>query len=286
MEMVHFIPPTQRRLAMLAAQADSAPVLIIGGSGTGKGAIGKWIHLSSPRSAKPFVNAVHEKSLSKQIAEAQGGTLMIPEIGSFGLGEQRVLLDFLLTRSIPSSLADIKMISHTRIMTTSSLGLEGRAQGGLFNAELLSKLNVFRLEMPTLAERQEEFQDIAHGILSEITADLHKQHLRLISDEALAQLKAYEWPGNLRELRNVLRISALACKTDRIEASDLPQFGHSNVNFRQTREKFEKVYIQEILNNYGWELERTCELARMDRGVLISKIKKYGLDPENRLGLG
>src|ERR1041385_2726832 len=103
MEMVHFIPPSQRRLAMLAAQADTAPVLTYGGSGTGKGAIARWIHSNGPRSAMQFRVAHHELPLVDQIPKAQGGTLVIPEIGEWPLGEQRTLLTFLNTRTIPAA---------------------------------------------------------------------------------------------------------------------------------------------------------------------------------------
>ena len=82
MEMVHFIPPSQRRLAMLAAQADTAPVLIYGASGTGKGAIARWIHQNGPRATRPCLTATHDRPLSAQIPEAQGGTLLITEIGA------------------------------------------------------------------------------------------------------------------------------------------------------------------------------------------------------------
>ena len=83
MEMVHFIPTGQRRLAMLAAQADTAPALISGASGTGKGAIARWIHSNSPRAAHPFIIATRDRTFIEQISEAQGGTIVIPEIGEW-----------------------------------------------------------------------------------------------------------------------------------------------------------------------------------------------------------
>src|SRR4051794_40363338 len=101
--MVHFIPPKHRRLTLLAAQADMAPVLIYGGSGTGKGAIARWIHQNSARAAKVFVQASREHPLSAQIVAAQGGTIVISEIGAWTLSDQRVLLEFLKTRSVMDS---------------------------------------------------------------------------------------------------------------------------------------------------------------------------------------
>ncbi len=87
MEMIPFIPSSQRRIAMLATQADNAAVLICGSSGTGKSQIAKWIHSSSPRSGFPFLAADRKKSLSDQIRESQGGTLLIAEIGEWPLSE-------------------------------------------------------------------------------------------------------------------------------------------------------------------------------------------------------
>src|SRR6476620_10404967 len=101
MEMVHFIPSCQRRFALLAAQADSAPALIYGASGTGKGAIAHWIHSNGPRAARIFLVANPKRPLADQIPEAQGGTLTIPEIGEWPLSEQKALLSYLKTKSVP-----------------------------------------------------------------------------------------------------------------------------------------------------------------------------------------
>lgn len=278
MEIVQFIPPNQRRLVMLAAEADTAPVLIHGSSGTGKGAIAKWIHANSPRATMPFVLADHDFPLIQQIPQAQGGTLYLAEIGEWPLSEQKILLQLLETKSIPHHpQSEMKMLVNVRLMVTTSQSLEGRAQGGLFNGDLLQKLNVFRLEMPPLSKRSAEFEEIVLGLTEEITRELHKEHVRAPSSEALSCLMGYEWPGNLRELRNVLRLAVLSAKGDRIELSDLPDFGHDRVDFRATREEFEKTYIVELLKTFDWQIDVTCQMTRMDKNTLLSKIKKYGI---------
>jgi len=279
--MVHFIPPTQRRLALLAAQADLGPVLIYGGAGSGKGAIARWIHGHGPRAGKPFITAVQEVSLCEQLPLAQGGTIVIPELGEWNRAEQKILLHFLQTRSLATVCKEtgpITRILNVRIMATTSHNLEGRAQGGLFNGELLQKLNVFRLEMPDLSKRGEEFDDIVHGIVGEITRELHKEHVRRISPDALQLIRSYEWPGNLRELRNVLRVSVIACGSDEIEPAHLPEFGHDRMDFRATREEFEKTYILELLKRFDWQVDRTCQMTRMDKPTLLAKIQRYGIE--------
>lgn len=279
MEMVHFIPLGQRRLAVLAAQADSAPVLIHGSSGTGKGAISKWIHDNGPRATLSLVTAGRGSPLVEQIAQAQGGTLVIPEIGEWSRSEQKILLDYLNTKSIPHPRGNgTTMLLNVRIIATTSQSLEGRAQAGLFNSELLKKLNVFRIEMPELKRRKEEFNDIVLGILGEITREIHKEHLRTLSPDAWKKLEDYDWPGNLRELRNVLRLSAISAQGDRIEMRDLPDFGHHRVDFRATREEFEKIYILELLNRFDWRIEETCKNSQIDKNVLLAKMQKYGIE--------
>jgi DNA-binding NtrC family response regulator len=281
MEMVHFIPSSQRRIAVLAAQADSAPVMIFGGSGTGKGAIARWIHANGPRVASTFLVASHKKSLAEQILNAHGGTLMIPEIGECPLAEQKVLLGYLKTRSIPHpEERRMSALANTRVIVTTSHALEGRAQGGLFNIELLEKLNVFRIEMPALSKRTDEFEDIVMGITGEITRELHKEHVRALNSETWSLIRSYEWPGNIRELRNVLRVAVAACKGDVIEVNDLPDFRYARIDFHATREEFEKTYILELLKSFEWEIDKTCLMTRIDKDTLISKIKHYGISME------
>ena len=275
MEMVHFIPPNQRRLAILAAQADTAPVLICGATGTGKGAIAKWIHQNGPRAGFPIVEANHETPLIAQIPAAQGGTLVVPELAEWPLSEQMALLRFLKTKTILHN--GLSMLTNIRVIATSSPNIDARALGGLFNSELLEALNVFRIEMPSLAERIDEFEDIVLSLLGEITADLHREHLRSMTRESLSILRSYDWPGNIRELRNVLKVAVLAAKGDEIEAVDLPEFGHDRIDFRATREQFEKIYLMELLKTFDWQIDRTCRMARMNKDTLLAKIDKYGI---------
>lgn len=281
MKMVHFIPQSQRRIAMLASQADAAPVLISGATGTGKGAIARWIHLNSSRSVKPFVNAKRDQHLVHQIPLAQDGTLFVSEIGEWPLSEQRALLDYLTTKSIPHLAFpndnSVRQLANARVICTTTQGLEARAMGGLFNMELLEKLGVFRIEMPSLARRAEEFEDIALGILNEIAHELRKDHILGLSAEVMEKFRSYEWPCNLRELRNVLRVAVIQCVGDRIELQDLPEFGYDRVDFHATRDAFERIYLVELLKTFDWQIDKTAEANRMDPDLLLEKIRKHDI---------
>jgi len=277
MEMVHFIPPSQRRIALMAAQADPTPVLIHGSSGTGKGAIAKWIHANCPRAGLPFVTAKRDEPLATQIPKAQGGTFYIDEIGELSLSEQKLLLETVSQRSIPHpENPNLRMLVNVRLMASTSRSLDGRAQGGLFNAELLEKLSVYRVEMPELASR-EDFVDVVEGIVSELVREVHKEHLRQIHADAWRKLKGYDWPGNLRELRNVLRMAVLNAQGDEILAENLPAFGHDQADFRSTREEFERIYLLELLRSFDGEVERASKVAQMDPAAFRAKLERFGI---------
>ena len=287
--MVYFIPSSQRKIALAAAQADDEPVLVIGGAGTGKGALAKWIHQNSPRAAQPCVIATRERTLAEQIRDCNGGTLILDDITNYPVSEQLVLLNFIKTKSVPQSqkgqsgsasismMTPVPMIMNVRIIATSVPQVDSRARAGMFNDELLLRLSKNRIEMPNLAEREDEFEDIAMGILHEITRELHKEYVKGFAEGVWRQLRDYDWPGNLRELRNVLRMAVVSCETERVEAKDLPDFGHDKINFQATRSEFEKIYLSELLKSFNHDLDKTARASRMERVTLLEKLKRLGL---------
>lgn len=279
--MVYFIPSSQRKIALAAAQADEEPVLVIGGSGTGKGALAKWIHQNSPRAALSCLMSTRERTLAEQIRDANGGTLILDDITNYPVSEQLVLLNFLKTKSVPYPQKDksspVPMIVNVRIIATSVPQIDSRARAGMFNDELLLRLSKNRIEMPALVDREDEFEDIAMGILQEITHELHKEYIRGFSEAVWRKLREYDWPGNLRELRNVLRMAAVACETERVEVKDLPDFGHDKINFQATRSEFEKIYLSELLKSFQHDLDKVARAARMERITLLEKLKRLGL---------
>jgi len=280
MKIVPFIPPSQRKVAMLAAQSETAPVMIHGSAGTGKNAMARWIHKHSALSLGPFISAEKDKKITDQLPLADGGTFLISEIGEWPRGDQKQLLQFLRTKSVPDTQnPNLTKLLNVRVIATSSQILENRAKGGLFNSELLQKLNVFRIEMPELAQRK-DFEDVVKGILEEITHILHKEHLRELSEEAWKLVKKYEWPGNLREMRNVLRMAATLAQGERIEASNFPDFKHEQINFHASREDFEKIYLTELLKAHEGDLEKVAIASQMHSKALLARMQRFGIKPE------
>ncbi len=280
MSMVYFIPSSQRKIALAAAQAEDEPVLVIGGTGTGKGALAKWIHQNSPRAAQACVMATRDRTIAEQIRDCKGGTLIVDDITNYPVSEQMVILNFLKTKAVPSTQKGgptVPMIVNVRLIATAVPQIDSRARAGMFNDELLLRLSKNRIEMPNLAEREDEFEDIAMGILQEITQELHKEYIKGFSENVWRKLREYDWPGNLRELRNVLRMSVVSCETERVEMQDVPDFGHDKINFQATRSEFEKIYLSELLKSFQHDLEKTARAARMERVTLMEKLKLHGL---------
>ncbi len=246
--VVHFVPPNQRRLTLLAAQSDTLPVLIEGSSGSGKGGIARWIHTHSARAALPLLETQKGAQLTEQITQAQGGSLIVSQISELSNEEQQTLLHFLKSHSLKSpQTQNLDHLFHTRIIATTSHNLATRTTAGLFDKELLEKLKPLAIKMPELCERLEEFEDITLTLVHEITRELHREHLRSLSPKAWLVLRAHPWPGNIRELRNVLRIALRRAKGARVEEKDLPDLTDRQIDFQATREEFEKVLEMEKL---------------------------------------
>ena len=278
--MVYFIPSSQRKIALAAAQAEEEPVLVIGGPGTGKGALAKWIHQNSPRASQTCVMATRDRTLAEQLRDCKGGTLIIDDITNYPISEQLVVLNFLKTKAVPHPQKGggvVPMIVNVRIIATAVPQIDSRARAGMFNDELLLRLSKNRIEMPNLADRSDEFEDIAMGILQEITQELHKEYIKGFSEVAWRKLREYDWPGNLRELRNVLRMAVVSCESERVDIRDLPDFGHDKINFQATRSEFEKIYLSELLKSFHHDLDKTARAARMERVTLLEKLKLHGL---------
>jgi DNA-binding NtrC family response regulator len=277
MDIVFYLPLHQLGLAFQAAQRDLEPVLITGSPGTGKRSVARWMHEYGPRSGSFFLEGSLEGSLSDQLLEAQGGTLLLHELGEYSLSMQKALLSFLKTKTVVRPGSDeVAVVANTRVIGTSSQCLESRSQAGLFNRELLECISFFHVQVPCLAER-EDFESIVDAMIDEVAHELNRGHFEALKPKVWQCLKSYGWPGNLRELRSFLKEAIVKAESQCLDLSSFPQWDLIQIDLRATKEEFEKNYLLELLISLNWELDETCKVASMSKSTLLSKIQHYGI---------
>ncbi|MDQ8180701.1 sigma-54 dependent transcriptional regulator [Pelagicoccus sp. SDUM812005] len=231
------------RLAQRAAPSE-ATVLILGPSGTGKTVLAKQIHSLSPRADKPFV-VVHCPSLSKELLEselfghvkgaftgavkdtwgkidsADGGSIFLDEIGELPMEIQAKLLRFLQERQYERVGETKTRTGNVRILAATNNDLQAEAQDGRFREDLFYRLNVISIHMPPLNERRGDIPKLAQHFLQHHAKQMARPQCRF-SEDCLAALARYDWPGNLRELHNVVERCLILCDDGCIEVQDLP----------------------------------------------------------------
>ena len=284
------------------APSDST-VLLVGESGTGKSELARSIHASSPRSNKPFV-VVNCTSLAESLIEseifghAKGaftgaicdkrgkfelahlGTLFLDEIGDLSLDAQARLLRFLQERVIERVGSNQTLTIDARVIAATHKNLELAVQNGSFREDLYYRLNVFECMLTPLRHREDDIPVLIQSFLAEFSKK--DEAPKKISQEAITALIRYSWPGNIRELRNVIERTVLLTEGRSIEVSNLPEkiltVRSSNANAQPlcTLEEIEKRHILKVL-----EAERNLDLAAEILGItkvtLWRRRKEYGL---------
>lgn len=281
-------------------------VMIIGESGTGKEHIARSIHNQSKRSAGPFI-AVDCGVLSKELAaselfghakgaftgalqdkvgvmeKANGGTLFLDEIGNLGYDVQVKLLRTLQERTIEpvgsgkSIPIDIRLISATNENLLQEIG------SGNFREDIYHRINEFKIQMPALRERGVDLELFIQYFVEQANQELDRSVKRL-SPEIIQVFKKYDWPGNLRELRNVIKRSVLLSKTDEIGIELLPEemisrAQTSNPNdLKLVQETNERELILNALVQTRYNKTKAAQLLNIDRKTLYSKMEKYRLE--------
>lgn len=237
--------PTSLRLKSQIERvaAVNSTLLLLGESGTGKSTIARMVHERSARKNQPFVT-VNCASLPRDLIDAElfghakgaftgavgdrvgrveaaaGGTLFLDEIGDLPIELQPKLLTFLQERSF-YRLGSNKMRSvDVRVISATHADLLERSKTGLFRRDLFFRLAVLRITVPTLAQRRDEIGTMARRILTRV-AKQNANHALELSDNAIQQLQQYHWPGNIRELENVIENAVAFCETNVIQPTDL-----------------------------------------------------------------
>jgi DNA-binding NtrC family response regulator len=289
----------------------TASVLITGESGTGKEMVARTIHELSSRRTKPFVpiNCAaipetlieseifgHEKGAFTGALErrtgcfelAEGGTLLLDEIGEMPIGTQAKLLRVLEDRKLRRLGSKVETSVDVRVLAaTNKVPDEAVASGQLRN-DLYYRLNVFNIHMPALREHKEDIQDLVQALLADMNAK-HGRKVAAISDAVLNQFRNYSWPGNVRELRNTLERAIIICEGAVIETKHLPPgFGQTSVRSTPsdpdavrlgvgtTVEEAEKLLILKTLESTSNNKTRAAEILGISLKTLHNKLKEYG----------
>jgi two-component system nitrogen regulation response regulator NtrX len=316
--------PTMQRLRELIQTAGptNSRVLIGGENGTGKELVARAIHMHSTRSDHPFVavNCAaipetlieselfgHEKgsftgatSMKRgQFEQADGGTLFLDEIGDMSLSTQAKVLRALQEQQFTRVGGTKLMKVDVRVLAASNKDLEKEIGNGHFREDLFYRLNVVPIVVPPLRERREDIPALVQHFMKIHTEE---QGLRMkeVSPEAMAVLQQYDWPGNIRELRNLIERLMIMVPGYVIEGSQAamslqgrtpgavavavpssnPLLAKSYDSLRDARNAFEKEYISRKLREHHWNISRTAEDLKIERSHLHRKIKL--LDVEMR----
>jgi DNA-binding NtrC family response regulator len=302
-EIVGESPQIKKILEMVDTVAKTdATVLIRGESGTGKELIALAIHAKSNRRYFPIISINcgafpeglleselfgHEKGAftgaqykrKGKLEMANGGTIFFDEIGNIGMKMQMDLLRVIETKQF-TPLGSNKMVDvDFRVIAATNTDLEKKVAEKEFREDLYYRINVFSIHVPPLRERTADIPLIAHFFLQKYARSMNK-NVTDISPEAMKILLQYDWPGNIRELRNTIeRALVVVGKKNKIEPDDLNPLFLSKANplERDALEEVEKVHIQRILEQTDWNISRSAERLKIDRVTLYNKIKKYGL---------
>src|SRR5438067_1800747 len=292
------------RQARLVAESD-ASVLIYGDSGTGKELLARAIHRASPRSDRPFVGvncgAIPADLLESELfghargaftgavaahkglfQAADGGTLFLDEIGDMPLPLQVKLLRVLQegevrpvgsTQAIP---VDVRVISATH------RDLDEQRASGRFREDLYYRLNVVSLHLPPLAERREDIPLLAAHILRDLS-ERYRKPAPTLAPDAMASLVAAPWPGNVRQLLNLLEQAVALTPTSVIPASlvqkALKEDAAALVPFEEARKTFERDYLARLLKITGGNVTQAAQLAKRNRTEFYKLLQRHRLEP-------
>jgi two-component system, NtrC family, response regulator len=306
--------PIREVLQMVSKVAPSkSTVLITGESGTGKELIAKAIHYSSPRKDGPFIS-VNCMSLSPGVLEseifghekgsftgatamkkgrfelADGGTLFLDEIGELSADLQVKLLRVLQEKAFERVGGSRTITVDIRLVVATNKDLKKGVELGNFREDLYYRLNVVNINLPPLRERREDIPVLVAHFMQKLSGENHKA-AKKFAPEALEYLTAYEWPGNVRQLENVVERCMVLAAKDEIGVEDLPsEIKDEEAQFKSavdllpiklelagTLEKIEAALIRRALVKSGFVQVKAAELLNISKSLLQYKLKKYNI---------
>ncbi len=295
-----------RQMISRAAPA-RASVLITGESGVGKELVAKAVHEQSDRANGPFV-VVHCAALSETLIEselfgfekgaftgaenlhkgrfelADGGTIFLDEIGEVNLATQVKLLRVLQEHKFERVGGEKSVKVDVRVVAATNRNLEDEVKAGRFREDLFYRLNVVRIEMPSLRERMDDIPLLMHAFLREFNIE-NKKNIKGFDKASKAAMIKYNWPGNIRELKNAVESAVVMCTGDEIKMEDLPRALRSQgeekvitIPIGITMDEAEKIIIQENLAANKGNKSRTADILGIGRKTLHRKLEELNID--------
>lgn len=317
-EMVGESMPYKALLSQLKKVMNSnGRVMLTGPAGAGKEVAARHIHAHSNRAGGPFVT-VSSASIEPErmeavlfgregtergiepglLEQAHGGVIYFDEVADMPLGTQSKILRVLVDQQFTRVGGADKVRVDMRVISSTNRDLATEIKAGRFREELYHRLNVVPIAVPSLEDRREDIPMLAEHFI----AALNKSQglpLRELSDETRAHLQTLRWPGNVRQLRNVIeRVLILGEGAGPIEPGELPNPGEgggddgdltlsgslASLPLREARELFERQYLMTQINRFGGNISKTAAFVGMERSALHRKLKSLGVVTSNRAG--
>jgi two-component system nitrogen regulation response regulator NtrX len=285
-------------------------VMLTGPAGAGKEVAARYIHTNSSRASAPFITVncagvapdrmeevlfgreTPERGVEPGLLEqGHGGVVYFDEVADMPLGTQSKILRVLVDQQFTRVGGNDKVRVDLRVISSTNKDLEVEIAADTFREELYHRLNVVPIAVPSLAERREDIPLLASHFIAEFNTS-QGLALREITDDAQALMQTMIWPGNVRQLKNMVeRVLILGDGTDPIEARELPgEEDHSeeegrvvlsgamaSLPLREAREAFEREYLLTQINRFGGNISRTANFVGMERSALHRKLKSLGV---------
>ncbi|NBR52948.1 MAG: sigma-54-dependent Fis family transcriptional regulator [Rhodobacteraceae bacterium] len=292
-------------------------VMLTGAPGSGKEIAARYIHAQSNRSDAPFVTLASaaiepermeevlfgrespERGIEKGLLEqANGGIIYFDEVADMPLGTQSKILRVLVDQQFTRVGGAGKVQVDLRVISSTTRDLADLIQTGEFRQELYHRLNVVPIHVPSLAERREDIPMLAEHFIAQLNRS-QGLPLRKLAEDARALLQTMNWPGNVRQLKNVVeRVLILGETSEAISARELPASDEpqgeegrvvlgsalATLPLREARELFEREYLLTQINRFGGNISRTASFVGMERSALHRKLKSLGVTTANKAG--